>query len=190
MVLMLAGLALFVLSHGFTTMREQRAAVIARIGEGPYKILYSVVAIASVLMMAYGYGDWRREGPAQLWYPPVWTRHLALLLMLLASIMLAATYSSGHIKAILKHPMLASVKTWALAHLLANGDAATIVLSLGVLAWAVYARISMKRREPSRALGPKGWTGDAVAVIGGIVIYLFLAYVFHPYVVGVPVMPG
>lgn len=190
MILMLAGLALFILAHGFTTMREQRAAVIARIGEAPYKIVYSLMSLAAVLMIAYGYGDWRAEGATVLWDPPVWTRHLSLLLMLLASIMLLAAYSAGRIKAVLKHPMLVSVKIWAVAHLLANGDTATIVLSLGILAWAVYARISLRRREPSKPLGPKGWAGDALAVGGGIVLYLFLAYIFHPYVVGVPVMPG
>lgn len=187
MLLMLAGLALFILSHGFTTMREQRAAVIVRIGEGPYKIVYSVVAIVAILMIAYGYGDWRAAGPAVLWDPPVWTRHLSLFLMLLASIALVAAYSAGRIKAVLRHPMLVSVKTWAVAHLLANGDIATIVLALAVLAWAVYVRISMKRREPSPPRGPKGWVGDALALVGGVVLYLFLAYIFHPYVIGVPV---
>jgi len=75
------------------------------------------------------------------------------------------------------------------AHLLANGDVPTIVLALVILAWAVHARISMKRRGPPVQRGPKGLAGDALAVGGGIVVYLLLAYVFHPYVVGVPVMP-
>jgi len=190
MLLMLAGLALFLLTHGFTAMREQRAAVIARIGEIPYKVLNSVVSIVAVLMIAYGFGAWRAEGPEDLWYPPVWTRHLALLLMLFASIMLVAGYSSGRIKAALQYPVLVAVKTWALAHLLANGDVPTIVLALVILAWAVHARISMKRRGPPVQRGPKGWAGDTLAVGGGLVVYLLLAYVFHPYVIGVPVMPA
>lgn len=190
MILMLAGLVLFVLVHGFTAMRGQRAAVIARIGNMPYMILYSLVSIVAVVMIGYGYADWRAEGTGLLWDPPVWARHLALLLMLLASIMLVAGYSSGRIKAWLRHPVLVSVKTWAVAHLLANGDAATVVLSLGVLAWAVYATVSLKHREAARPLGLKGWAGDASAVVGGVVVYLFLAYLFHPYVIGVPVVAG
>lgn len=190
MILMLAGLALFLLSHGFTAMREQRAAVIARIGEVPYKVVNGIVSLVAVLMIAYGFGDWRAEGPLQLWYPPVWTQHLALLLMLFASIFAVAGYTSGRIKAVLKYPLLVGVKTWALAHLLANGDLATIVLAVVILAWAVHARISMKRRGPPTLRGPAGIKGDAVAVVGGIVLYLLLVYVFHPYVVGVPVMPG
>lgn len=190
MLLMLAGLLLFLLTHGFTAMREQRAAVIARMGEIPYKVVNGVLSLVAVLMIAYGFGEWRAEGAPQLWDPPVWTRHLALLLMVLASIMLVAGYSSGRIKATLKYPVLVSIKTWAVAHLLANGDAPTIVLALVILAWAVHARVSMKRRGPPVQRGPKGLAGDAFAIVGGIIIFLLLAYIFHPYVVGVPVMPG
>jgi uncharacterized membrane protein len=190
MILMLAGLVVFVLTHGFTAMREQRATVIALTGEVPYKIIHSIVSLVALLMVAYGFGDWRAEGAPQLWYPPVWTRHVALVLMLFASIMLVAGYSSGRIKAILKYPVLVSVKIWAIAHLLANGDLPTIILSLAVLAWAVHARISMRRRGPPTIRGPKGIAGDALAVAGGIVLYLAVAYIFHPYVVGVVVMPG
>jgi uncharacterized membrane protein len=171
-------------------MREQRAAVIARVGEAPYKAVNGVLSLVAVLMIAYGFAGWRAEGAPQLWDPPVWTQHLAVLLMLIASIFLVAGYTSGSIKAALKFPFLVGVKVWALAHLLANGDLPTIILALVVLAWAVNARISMKRRGPPVLRGPAGIKGDAIAVAGGILLYLLLAYVFHPYVVGVPVMPG
>jgi uncharacterized membrane protein len=190
MILMFAGLAVFIAMHGFTTLREPRAAVIAKIGGGPYKLLYSAVSIIGLLMIGYGYAAWRAQGPAELWSPPVWLRHVALLLMLFASIALVATYAPGRIKAALKHPMLVAIKTWALAHLLSNGDVATIVLCLAVLGWAVYARISMKQREPVVAVAPAGWIGDAAALVGGLAVYAFLAYLFHPYVIGVPVLPA
>lgn len=190
MVLLFAGLALFLLTHGFTAMRGQRAAVIAQIGEVPYKIANGVVSLVAVLMIAYGFAEWRAEGAPVLWDPPVWTRHLALLLMLFASIFAVAGYSAGRIKATLKYPLLVGVKTWALAHLLANGDLPTIILAVVILAWAVNARISMKRRGPPTLRGPAGLKGDAFAVVGGLLLFLLLAYVFHPYVVGVPVMPG
>jgi uncharacterized membrane protein len=92
MILMLAGLALFLGAHVFTTRREARAALIARIGEGPYKGLYSAVSAAGLVLTAYGYAAWRDAGPAQLWEPPVAMRHIALLLMLFASIFAAAAY--------------------------------------------------------------------------------------------------
>ncbi|MDO8534329.1 MAG: NnrU family protein [Xanthobacteraceae bacterium] len=190
MTLMLAGLFVFIAAHGFTTLRGPRTAVIARIGEGPYKILYALVSIAGVLMIGYGFGAWRARGPVELWYPPVWTRHIAMALMLFASIAMVATYAPGRIKAALKHPMLVAVKAWAVAHLLANGDFATIVLAVVVLAWAVFARISMKWREPAAPVAATGWIGDAVALVGGLALYAFLAYLLHPYVIGVPVLPA
>lgn len=190
MVLMLLGLALFLGTHVFTTLRGARAAAIAALGAIPYRLIYSVLSIAGVLMAAYGYGDWRAAGPAQIWDPPVGLRHLALLLMLLASLCLGAYLVPSRLRARLKHPMLIAVKLWALAHLLANGDAATMTLAVLVLAYAVYDRISLKRRGVALPVAPKGWTGDIVAVGVGLVLYAALAFWFHPYVVGVPVMPG
>jgi uncharacterized membrane protein len=187
MLLMLLGLVVLLGTHAFTTMREQRAAVIAKIGEGPYKGLYSLVSLAGIIMVAYGYSAWRAGGPAQLWYPPVWMRHLALALMIPASILFVAPYVPSRVRNWLKHPMLVGIKTWAVAHLIANGDVATIVLAAAVLAWAVYARISMKHREPV-AYPPPTWAGDTIAVVGGLVLYAVLVYLFHPYVIGVPVM--
>ena len=124
----------------------------------------------------------------QVWNPPVGMRHLTLLLMLFAAIAIVAAYVPSHVKAWLKHPMLVGVKTWAVAHLLANGDIASIVLFGAVLAWAVFDRISVKRRNLPPPVAPKNWAGDALVVGGGLVLYLALAYLFHPYVVGVPVM--
>ena len=122
MTLLVLGLVDFsrhaLLQHG----ARQRAALIARVGEGAYKGLYSLMSMAGIVLIAVGYGQYRAAGYIPVWDPPVWTRHLALLLVWLAFICFAAAYLPGRIKARLKHPMLAGVKIWALAHLLANGD--------------------------------------------------------------------
>ena len=188
MLLMLAGLALFLATHVFSTLREARGRAVARLGLMPYRAIYSLLSIAAVLMIAYGYGAWRAAGPAQLWEPPVAMRHIALTLMLLSAIAFGAYLVPSHIRAWLKHPMLVGVKIWALAHLLANGDAATMTLAGIILAWAVYDRISVKRRGAPLPVAPNGWGGDLVAVLVGLVLYAALAFWFHPYVVGVPVM--
>ncbi|QIB32539.1 NnrU family protein [Ancylobacter pratisalsi] len=188
MILMLAGLVLFVAIHLVSARRSLRAAAIGRLGKGPYQAIHGVLAAAGVLLIAYGYGDWRAAGPAQLYVPPVGLRHLALLLMLLACISAVAQFAPSHIKARLKFPFLVAVKIWALAHLLANGDAATVTLALVMLGWAVMMRITAKRRGDPLPLAPAGWGGDIVAVIGGVVLYAALAFWFHPYIVGVPVM--
>jgi uncharacterized membrane protein len=187
LAIMIVGLALFVGPHVFVTMRDARAALIARIGEGPYKGLFTVVSILGVVLMGYGFGAYRAAGLIPVWSPPLWTRHVAALLMLFASIFVVAAYIRGRIKTTLKHPMLVGVKTWALAHLIANGDLGSIILFGGLLAWAVFDRISLKRRtdpgEPPIPVG--GVRNDAIAVVVGIALYLALGLLFHPYVVGV-----
>ncbi len=182
------GLVIFLGAHVFVTMRDRRAALVARIGEWPYRGLFSVVAIVGILLIAYGFADYRSAGMIVLWNPPSWTRHIVVILMWPASIMVAAAYIPGNIKRVLKHPMLAGVKTWAFAHLCANGELGGIILFGAVLAWAVFDRITLKRRaDPGAPPIPVGGTkNDIIAIIVGTIIYLALGFVFHPIVIGVP----
>jgi uncharacterized membrane protein len=124
----------------------------------------------------------------QLWSPPAFMRHITVGLMLFAVIFAVAAFIPSHIKTRLKHPMLASIKTWALAHLLSNGDLGSILLFGGFLAWGVYARIAAKRRgDLGPQSAPAGWFNDVLVVAIGVVVYLALGYAFHPAVIGVPV---
>lgn len=189
--IMIAGLALFVGGHVFVTFREARGAAIARLGEGPYKLAFSVVAAIGILLIAYGFGLYRSTAWTDLWYPPAWTRHLAAALILPAMVLIVAAYLPGRIKAAAKHPMLAGVKLWAAAHLISNGDLGSVILFGSLLAWAVYDRIAVKRRATAPVSpAPAGWRNDILAVVGGIVLYLALGLVFHPLVVGVPAFSG
>ncbi|ACA17045.1 NnrUfamily protein [Methylobacterium sp. 4-46] len=195
MPVLLLGLALFLGTHAFTMLRGPRAALIARVGEGPYKLGYSVLALVGLIVLGIGYGRYRSEGYIDIWSPPVWTRHLALLLVLVAFVAFAAAYLPGRIKGALKHPMLAGVKIWAAAHLLANGDLGSILLFGSILAWAVAARISVKRRDEVKAhagpaAAPAGWRNDALAVGIGVVAWFVFARVLHPWLIGVAVWPG
>lgn len=188
MVMMLIGLVVLLGVHVVSSLPDLRASLVGKLGEGNYKGYYSVLAGGGLLLTAYGFALWRAAGPLQLWIPPMGMRHLTLLLMVFSSICIVAAYVPSHIRTRLKHPMLVGVKTWAVAHLLANGDTASMTLFLAVLAWAVYDRISLKRRAVAIPPAPAGYGGDAVAVVGGLVLYAVLAFLFHPYVVGVPVM--
>jgi hypothetical protein len=115
-------------------------------------------------------------------------RHAAVGLMLIASILLAAWLIPSHIKAWAKHPLILAVKTWAFAHLLANGDLGSIILFGALLAWAVYAFVNAKRRKDAvLPVAPAGWGNDVVVVIAGVALYLALGFLFHPYVIGVHV---
>ncbi len=188
MIIMIVGLALFVGGHAFVTHRGARASAIAGLGEWPYKALFSVVAIAGLVLAGYGFGAYRATGWVQLWYPPLWTRHITVALMWLASICVVAAYIRGDIQRVLKHPMLVGVKTWAVAHLIANGDLGSIVLFGSILAWAVFDRITLKRRtDPGAPAIPSGGRrNDIIAIVVGTLLYFFLGLVFHPLVVGVP----
>jgi uncharacterized membrane protein len=188
LALEILGLIVFLGAHVFVTMRDRRAALVSRIGEWPYRGLFSLVSIVGILLIAYGFAAYRAAGMIMLWYPPAWTRHIVEVLMWPASIMITAAYIPGNIKRVLKHPMLAGVKTWAFAHLCANGDLGGIILFGSVLAWAVYDRITLKRRtDPGAPPIPIGGTkNDIIAIIIGTIIYLALGFVFHPIVIGVP----
>jgi uncharacterized membrane protein len=188
LALEILGLIIFLGAHVFVTMRDRRAAVVSRIGEWPYRGLFSLASIVGILLIAYGFAAYRAAGMITLWYPPAWTRHIVEALMWPASIMVAAAYIPGNIKRVLKHPMLAGVKTWAFAHLCANGDLGGIILFGSVLAWAVYDRITLKRRtDPGAPPIPIGGTkNDIIAIVVGTIIYLALGFVFHPIVIGVP----
>src|SRR3712207_2723514 len=137
MTLLILGLVLFLGTHAFTMARGPRASLRARMGEGPYKGVYSLLSLAGIVLISIGYGRYRAAGYIPVWDPPVWTRHLSLLLVWFAFVAFVAAYLPGRIKSTLKHPMLASVKIWALAHLIANGDLGSIILFGSFLVWAV-----------------------------------------------------
>jgi len=182
------GLVLFLGVHVFVSMRGRREALIERIGEGPYRGLFSLVAIIGVVVIGFGFARYRADGIIPLWHPPGWTRQIVVAAMWPASILIAAAYIPGDIKRVLKHPLLVAVKLWAAAHLCANGDLGGIILFGSVLAWAVYDRITLKRRADAGALSipTGGRRNDIIAIIVGTIIYLALGFVFHPIVVGLP----
>lgn len=188
--ILIAGLVLFLGVHLVTTMRDKRAGLIARFGENGYKALYSILSAIGLALIVYGFARYRAEGWIELWSPPAWTKHLAALFVLFAMIMLVSAYARGHIYERLKHPMLAGVKLWALAHLMANGDLGSLILFGSVLAWAVIDRISLKHRtDPGGPPIPVGgWHNDVIAIFGGVALYAALGWWFHPYVIGVPVI--
>ncbi|MFC6047294.1 NnrU family protein, partial [Methylobacterium hispanicum] len=146
MLIMILGLVLFLGTHSFSMARARRAELVGRVGEAKYKLGYTLVSVLGLVLIGVGYGHYRATGYIPVWNPPVFTRHLALILVLLAFVVMASAYLPGRIRAFAKHPMLLAVKIWATAHLLANGDLGSIVLFAAFLAWAVIDRISVKRR--------------------------------------------
>ncbi len=182
------GLIVFLGAHVFVSMRNERAGLISRIGRGPYLGLFTLVSIVGLVLIGFGFARYRAEGLIPVWYPPAWTRQIVVAAMWPASIAVVAAYIPGDIKRVLKHPMLVGVKIWAVAHLCANGDLGGMILFAAVLAWAVYDRITLKRRSdpgaPPIPLG--GRRNDIIAIVVGTILYLALGFVFHPIVIGLP----
>lgn len=188
--ILVLGLAVFLATHVFVSFREARAGVIERVGLPLYRGLFAIVSLVGLALIIWGYAQYRTHDLTQVWSPPTFMRHITIGLVLFAAIFLVAAFVPSHIRTRLKHPMLASVKTWALAHLLSNGDLGSILLFGTFLAWGVYARIAAKRRGDIGAAAkpsPDGWTNDIIVMVFGVAIFLALGFWFHPYVIGVPV---
>ncbi|HVF15955.1 MAG TPA: NnrU family protein [Steroidobacteraceae bacterium] len=190
MTLLLIGLVLFLGIHSISIVAEGwRQRTMRRLGVGPWKGLYALISLAGFVLIVYGYAAARQQ-PIVVYTPPVWTRHLALLLMLPVFPLLFAAYLPGRIKATLKHPMLVATKLWALAHLLANGTLADVLLFGGFLAWAVADRISFKKRsQPDLRTAPPSKYNDVIAVVLGLVAYAAFTKWLHLYLIGVYPLP-
>jgi uncharacterized membrane protein len=188
MTMLILGLLIFLGAHSVRIFADGwRTRQLARLGEGKWKGLYSVVSAVGLVLIVWGYGLARAE-PTVLWMPPLWTRHVAALLTVPAFILIVAAYVPGNrIKAGLGHPMVAGVKVWAFAHLLANGTLAGVILFGAFLAWAVADFASARRRDRrAGTVYPAGTIArDAVAVIVGLVAWAAFAFYLHGWLFGV-----
>ncbi|NDP43449.1 MAG: NnrU family protein, partial [Aromatoleum sp.] len=148
MSVLILGLIVFLGAHSVRIIADDwRSAQVARLGAGGWKGVYALVSLAGFVLIVWGFGQARLD-PVVLWHPPTWTRHVAGLLTLVAFVLVTAAYVPGnHLKAAVGHPMVAGVKVWAFAHLLANGTLADVVLFGSLLGWAVIDFISARRRD-------------------------------------------
>ncbi|MEX2321541.1 MAG: NnrU family protein [Saccharospirillum sp.] len=189
MIALVVGLVIFLGIHSTPMLAPQwRESMIRQMGRMPWKALYSLVSLMGFGLIIWGYGMARLD-PVWVWFAPGWTRHLSALLMIPAFIFLAAAYVPGNrIKARLGHPMVLAVKTWAIAHLIANGTLADILLFGGFLAWAVayfiYAR--RKDRANNTQYPVNGLKCDIIAVVGGLIGYAIFAFWAHQWLIGIP----
>ena len=184
MTALIVGLMLFLSTHSARIFADaNRSQYIAHYGLMKWKLAYSLVSVVGLGLIVWGYGQARLD-PLYLWFAPVWTRHLAVLLMLPAMVLLVAAYVPGTwMKARLGHPMYAGVKLWALAHLLSNGTLADVLLFGSFLAWAIAGFVSARRRDRAAGRAPPraAWSRDAIAAVaGGALWFAFARYLHVP----------
>lgn len=193
MTVLILGLILFLGPHSVRIVAEPwRTQMLHRLGEKPWKGLYSLVSLIGFALIIWGYGL-ARYNPVVLWQPPVAMRHIASLLTLASFILLTAAYVPGNsIKARLRHPMILGVKLWAFAHLLANGMAADLVLFGAFLLWAVldYRAARERDREQSISYGQGKLVPSIVAVVIGTLLWAAFAFWLHRWWIGVAPFGG
>jgi len=208
MTQLILGLILFLGAHSVRIWADGwRNQTIEAYGEKAFKGVYALVSILGFYLLVVGYGEARLQTVA-LWNPPIFTKHISMLLMLLSSILLMATYiPRNHFKMRLGHPMVLSVKVWALSHLLANGNLADLVLFGSFLIWAVLNFRSARARDRALLLH-LNVTEDAageplaetestnqpklpstiITLVSGIATWALITFVLHAKVVGVSPM--
>jgi uncharacterized membrane protein len=189
MLYLVIGLVLFLGMHSISIVAPAwRDRTAARLGNA-WKALYSLVTIAGFVVIVWGYGI-ARQHPVILYSPAVWTKYVTAVLMLPAFPLFLAAYFPGRIKGAVEHPMLLSVMLWALAHLIATGMLANVVLFGGFLAWAVADRVSFGWRTPRQIpAAPSMRWNDAIAIVGGLVFYVIFEHWLHARWIGVQPLP-
>ena len=189
MALLILGLLLFLGTHSLSIIRPSfRTSVVERFGLVPWQAVYALLSLTGFVLIVNGYAE-ARLSASVLYEPATWLRHLNLLLMLPLFPLLLAAYLPGRIQSAVKHPMLLAVKLWAFGHLLANGTLADLLLFGSFLAWAVAERISLKHRAGPPVQGaPPGRANDAIAIIGGLALYLLFLFWLHRVLMGVAPM--
>jgi len=188
MTRLVAGLVLFLGLHSVRIFAEPwRQALIARIGRNAWRGLYSIVSLAGLALVVWGYGQARLD-PVIVWSPPGFMRYVTSLLVLPAFVLIVAGNLPGtRIRAAVGHPMLLGTKLWAFAHLLSNGMLADIVLFGSFLVWAIADYASSRRRD--RAAGtvypPGASSRDATAIAIGTVAWFVFGFWLHAPLIGV-----
>ncbi|MBY8976217.1 NnrU family protein [Rhodobacteraceae bacterium NNCM2] len=187
MALLIAGLALFWAAHGLKiSFPAKRAELAEKYGQNPIKLGATVLILLSVVMIVLGY---QGADFINVWFPPAWMIHLNNLLMLIAVVVFIAGTFKSWIRDKIRHPQLTGVKIWAAAHLLVNGDLASIILFGTLLAWAVTAVIAINKRDGKPARGATRTTkGTIFNIVGGLLVFGIITFV-HGYL-GVSPFPG
>ena len=199
MAWLILGLVLFLGAHSVRIFADDwRSRTIEAWGEKAFKGIYAVVSLVGFYALIVGYSEARMQ-PFVIWQPPTATRHISVLLMLFASILLVATYiPRNHFKVRMGHPMILSVKVWALSHLLANGNLADLVLFGTFLAWSVLIfRVSRARDRANAAAqsmeelaqAPQAkLTATLAAFVLGALLWASITFHLHALVVGISPM--
>lgn len=188
MLFMLIGLILFLGTHSVRIYaNDWRNQQITQRSEILWKGIYSVISIIGFILIVKGYAEARMD-PTVIWLPPQWLKHMMTFFLLPMFVLILAAYIPGtKLKAWSGHPMAASVKLWGLAHLLANGNLADIVLFGSFMTWAIFDYRASRRRDRKNGIVYPflGISRDITVITVGIVAWLIFVLYFHEWLIGV-----
>lgn len=185
MDILLSGIFIFFAVHllpGFVNVRNK---LISNLGEGPYKGLYSLTALSGLVLIIYGKS---KAEYLSIWEPPLWSKHVVILTMLISFYFLVAADMKSNIKRFIRHPMLLGVALWAGVHLLANGDLASILLFGSFLIFSLIAMVSANVRGATKQQNQYSIKSDIVTVFASVVAYVIFIKYLHPLLIGVSII--
>jgi uncharacterized membrane protein len=188
MTILVLGLIIFLGLHSTRIVSEGgREKAIARLGEGAWKGIYSLLSAVGFVLIVWGFAEARYDAPT-LWSPLPGARHATIFLMLVAMVLLAAyLFKQSHITAAVHHPMVWSVAVFGLAHLIANGSAADVVLFGAFFVWALADLVSAyaRDRRDGAAYPESQWSATIGAIVVGIALWAVIAFWLHHWLFGV-----
>ena len=194
MILLAISLVLFLGLHLIRVVAPGfRQSMMDRLGKPVWMGFHGVASIVTLAFVAYAFSVARGEPIGMLYNPPAGMAHLTVTLMLLAVICFVAGFlPAGHIRTRTKHPIVLSVKIWALAHLLSNGEAYSVLLFVAFLAWGVILRISLKKRQRRGEITLPVFVSakyDLYAVVIGVIVWALMIWRLHEWLIGVAPLP-
>lgn len=188
MYVLIAGLLIFLGIHSARIFADDwRTGQIERIGKRRWMMIYTFHSLFGLALIVWGYGL-ARQMPVPLWDPPLWGRHLAVALMAVAFFLVAQSRSpQGPIVARLGHPMLIATGIWSIAHLMANGTLADLLLFGSFLVWSVLAFAAAVGRDRKAGIErrPAGWMADLAPGAAGLALWLVFVWKAHQWLFGV-----
>ena len=186
---LVAGLIIFFTVHSISIVNEPwRDRMVAKLGEGPWKGVYSVVATIGFFLIVWGYGLARQE-TAVIYFPAPWLMHMSMLLLIPVFPLLLATYLPGRIRVVARHPMLIATILWAFAHLLVNGRLTDILLFGSFLVWSGLDLFSMRQRvQRPVPSAPALRFNDLITMVLGLALYSMFVVWLHSMLIGVPLV--
>jgi uncharacterized membrane protein len=183
MIWLWLGVLIWSINHAMPSLAPGvKASLVSRLGEGPYKGVFALTIVLSIVLMVIG---WRSAVADIVYEPPTWGRHLTMLLMLIAFLLFAFSHGKSNMKRFIRHPQLTAVLVWAIAHLLANGDSRSVVLFGVIGAWALIEMGLLNRRDGApKPPEPRPWSAELKPVVIGAVLYIVFVFA-HPWLFGV-----